>query len=439
MTGVLDHGIHGELHVAVTHRYAAARVDDQLFEELLDLVRWRQVPRFPAPGRTAWHELDSPASYDGTGGATFHAVKLKGVGAWNPGDRPHSGVRGTERSPVPTPPSSSEYEATGRMTHVGTTPEGELTVSHSEPAPYGGILHARAVAEFDNAAVLLGHGVPSIGPLLVAEYPGLRFRQQPMGAVLCLSPDGSPCRVHVDYVDDEGPEAAAYFRDVYRLLEIDGDPRLPIVQWAALHALARRAGALLRQFAEAGLFRYSMWLENLQFDRHRRQLFLTDLDSSARLEDISAERRPLEILRDVASALHKIAWRLHYFVALDPWPLDRLRVRDPFAAFLTGYFGEEHAPAIAEAMELLWRVMVPHLFIRKRLRSEMTGWNRERIRSYEVDRSLFYAMCMVLTLPLFEDGSLSPHFFSIDRRALAHKIERFLGPEGSDYLSWLLR
>jgi hypothetical protein len=428
------------LEIKVTHRHTGVRIDAASVEDILDRVSWRTVPSFARPGRSAWYVLPRPATCRERPGVEFRAAKLKGVGAWNPPGDVRSEVRWAEQAAVPRPPSTDEYTATALLRHVGVTRDGEFAQVTSAPAPYGGILHDRALLEYKNASSLIGYALPCIAPLLVVRYPELNFRDQPMGAVVSLSPEAQPFRAHVDDVGAPGSPKRAFIEDVYRALQVEGDLQLPIVQWRAIAEVARRAGALLRAFAEAGHYRYSMHLENFQFDCTRSELILTDLDSSQRLDQLPPELQGLELMRDLSAALHKLAWRLHYFGTLDPWPIERLRQTDPFVEFLRGYFAEFGSLDLAQVVAPLWRLMVPHLFQRRRLMAAMAAWDGERIRSYEVDLPLFCSLAMVLTFPLFEaTPSLVRRFAGLDQAILAQRIQRFLGPQSSDYLGFLLR
>lgn len=429
----------GVLKTEITHQYSGAEIDLDQFARLMDLVSWRSSPHFPAPGRTAWHEFDRPVRYQRRPGVNFLAAKLKGVGLWNPEGYLHTGVQQGQRLAEPIQPTTTEYLAMTRLIHVGISAEGELIELTSNPAPYGGILHERALLEFENAATLLEHNVPSIAPLAVVRYPDLAFCDKPMGAVVTASSERLPFRAHIDYLDEHGEEAKAYFFSLYRALGIDGDPRVPLVQWRAFDRLSGRLGTLLRGFAESGLYRYATQLENLHFDLARGELFLTDLDSSRRLDDLAPESQWLQVLRDIASALHKISWRLHYFVTLDPWPIGVVRKTDPFASFLRGYFAEIPDHEIERAVEPIWRLVIPHLFLRKRLREEMGGWDRARIRTYEVDRQLFYCLAMLITLPLLQVKPLARSRGSLERATIEARVARFLQPERIGYLEWLTR
>jgi len=259
-----------------------------------------------------------------------------------------------------------------------------------------------------------------------------------MGAVITLSTEQHPYRAHVDYIGEYGETAKSYFLRLYEVLDIEGDPQNPFVQWQAFRTVCQHLGRLLRAFAEAGLYRYGAHLENVHFDIDRGELFLTDLDSSRPLDELSSIAQALQILRDVASALHKIALRLHYFVTLDMFPIAEIRTVDPFSAFLRGYFSEPTIELLNRAVEPLWQMTVPHLFLRKRFRDVIASWDRDRIRTYEVDRDVFYCLAMAKAFDFFAASSLGRHHLSgRTENAIRERALRFLGPQKFDYLTWL--
>jgi len=101
-------------------------------------------------------------------------------------------------SEKPIPPSTEEYKFTSSIPHFGFTEEGYFKAVYSEPAPYGGILHRRAVQEYENSHIMLAHGVPSQVSLLVARLPArFKFMDEDMGIVASLSEEIEPFRLHL--------------------------------------------------------------------------------------------------------------------------------------------------------------------------------------------------------------------------------------------------
>lgn len=426
-----------ELSCEVVKKYENVEIDDASMSRLLDMAAWRTEPIFESPGRTAWVRLDKPALVKNRPGVPYHAAKMKGVGLWNPEGFLHTGVQMGERKAEKIPPTTENYAPMTALRHVGINADGEFFETTSNPAPFGGILEDRAALEYENARVLTEAGVPSIAPLVVLRYP-LKFDGKQMGAVITLSTEPRPFRAHVDYIDEQGKAGKEYYLSVFKMLGFNGDPSEAIVRWQAFASLSRRTGKLMHDFAQSGLYRYASQLENLHFDVERDELFLTDLDSSRKLSELPQGVPALQILRDASSALHKLAWRLHYFVMLDRWRLSAARKTDPMAEFVAGYFPGASTTQIDEALRPLWRHVVPHLYLRKRHRSAMAGWDRERLRTYEVDRDMFYALAMLALLPLYDGTKLGDRYFkNLDRESLREKWGRFLGGEKLEYLDWL--
>jgi hypothetical protein len=419
-----------------------AAIEPQLFDQILNFVRWRTRPWFFAPGRTAWYKLDEPLNYLNRPGICYKAAKLKGVGFWNPDDQLATEIECSGRTREPSPPTSLKYEETDRLWHMGVSAEGDLAEVVSFPAPYGGILHERAVLEYTNAVTLHEQNVPSIAPLAVVRYSNLSFHGQPLGAVISLSTEQHPYRTYVNYLEKYGENAGPYFLRVYQALGVDGDPLNPFVQWQAYTIICRRLGALLRTFAEAGFYRYSSHLGNFHFDVDRNELFLTDLDSSRRLDSLPPDMQVLQIMRDVASTLYKAAVRLYSFFFRTPWPIDTMRSEDPFVAVLRGYFHEALDDTITRAVEPIWRFVLPYLYSGMRKRKSKD--NRDHLLTEEAiqefDWHVFYGLTVSLVFDFFLNSSLTSHYASgITREKLREKILHFLGPEQFDYLCYLER
>lgn len=432
-----------ELDIEVTHFYPAAAIEPQLFDQILDLARWRSHPWFFAPGRTAWYRLAEPLRYLNRPEICYKAVKLKGVGFWNPEGHLVTGIRGSGNAQAPSPPTSLEYEETDRPWHMGISAEGELAEIGSAPAPHGGILHERAVLEYTNAATLHEKNVPSIAPLAVVRYSNLSFQGQPLGAVISLSTEQHPYRTYINYVEKYGEHARPYFLRIYQALGVDGDLLNPFVQWQAYTIVCKRLGALLRIFAEAGFYRYSSHLGNLHFDVDRNELFLTDLDSSRRLSSLPSDIQILQVTRDIASTLYKSAVRLYSFFSRTPWPMDTMRSEDPFAALLRGYFHEALDDTITRAVEPIWRFVLPYLYSGMRKKRPLND-NQDHLLTQEAIQEfnwhIFYGLTMSLVFDLILNSSLTLRYAgNITRENLREKIQRFLGPTQFDYLCYLER
>ena len=169
------------LRIKCTHCKVA--VDEELKRSALSRITWEVPPDFKKPGRTAWLVLPQ-------GGGT---IKLKGVGLWNPASLAlYGGVRGEGKAETPLPPSTRGYQQKALQKHFGFDDEGHFRMKSGAATPSGGMLHEKAVAEYENATRLVEHGIPSISPILVVEYTDLTFEGKHLGAVASYSPDQYP-------------------------------------------------------------------------------------------------------------------------------------------------------------------------------------------------------------------------------------------------------
>ncbi len=361
-------------------------LDDEDLERIVDVLAWRSMPVFAAPGRTAWLVLERPARCRRTG-VSLNVAKLKGVG--------HQSADGG-----PVPPSPVPHDCTTARPHVGFDDGGAYIHVTSAPAPLGGIRVTRAIAEHDHAERLGAAGVPAIVPLLVVEYADLpRFEGSPLGAVVTLAP------AHT--------RASALLAD---------DDDLP----GRLRWVASQVGARLADFARAGLYRHASSLDNFGVTPGRTGLFLLDLDSSRPLDELAPTLRALQVLRDLASAVHNLVDELYYPPHAAWLGIDALLELDPIAALLASFFGAP-APGAAAAV---WSYVLPHLLLIRRHQARFAGgdWDHARRQTYKVDRDLLYALVISAgRAPLaaaFPGLDADAH---LTRDGLRDRARRFLG------------
>ena len=308
----------------------------ELAQQQLELVRWDVVPNFPAIGRTSWSVIDDPIATPGLSVPGVKALKLKGVGlAMRTGDVvPPLGLTLSIRRP-----------------HVAITDTGELTSVIPEPAPLGGIFFDRARAEFSNAYRLVTNGCPSIVPIALYQYDQLRCDDLPhrsLGAVLSGSPVSNPTRsialfARMAYEPHFVPQARSEW-----IKQLGGGDPL-----TALSRVAFEYGRTLREFHEAGLYRYNSNPDNYMIYLPSGRVLLIDLDSSRELAECGSLRCPLEILRDVASAAFEVARMLLNPRQAFTVGTDDIYDRVLFGQLLTGYFRECAADSWRPAVEVI--------------------------------------------------------------------------------------
>ncbi len=433
------------IDLELTHFFEQVEIPEDEMENLLKIASWQIEPQFPYPGRTAWHVLEKPAFLKSDKTRKYYAAKLKGVGVWNPGNAHlYSGVhhRQGASSEAPIPPTTEEYKFTASIAHMGFTECGCFEEVHSEPAPFGGILHRRAVQEFENASRLLACGVPAVTPLFVAKLPDCyKFMNQDMGIVCVMSEEAKPYRLHlIHFGEGELTEPEhKYYTELRQAIGISGDISDEDTRLRVINALVRQIGKRMHDFSAAGLYRYSGGWEDLQFCIEKKELFLVDLDSSRCLSELPSCTRSLQMLRDISSSIHKLLNTFYYPTVMDKYTFSNLVAYDPIAAMLSAYFPASKDKKIKKASKLYWDYFAPHLFMMKRYKDQVLGdCEGERRKSYKMDDDIFYTLSILALFPLYCESDLNSIYPSeCTLEDLRGRARVFLG-ERYQYLSYLL-
>lgn len=441
--------MHQPLGYEITHQFDGLDISEAETRRLLDIASWNGVvPHFNRRGRGAWELLTAPVALKDDPTRRFHAAKLKGVGLWNPvlpGDAEFSNKLHDDAGQEPVPPLTDLLEYLVTYPHFGISNEGEYKYAYSSPSPIGGIVHERAHREFWSAERLIRAGVPSIAPLFVIRYgDDLTFQGQPMGAVLTLSPGAAAYRISevlfgAAMQRGADPKFDVHYDEMRAALDIDGDPDDERVRLQVICALARQAGKLLHDFSLAELYRYSGDWGNFVYSVESRQLFLIDLDSVQDLNHLPEAVRPMQVWRDLASAIYRMLAKIGYPTALDRYTLDNLLEFDPVAAKIAGYFPEIDETEIRAVSRRMWSYFIPHLFLLKKHRQAIrTEWDGDRRKSYKMDHDLFYIIALTCLRPLFDRSEVGRKYPSaITEADMWGKAERFLG-ERMEYFAWLM-
>jgi hypothetical protein len=433
------------LQLAVTHFFDGIEIAERGVERLLDFASWRRTPEFVRRGRVARGVLEAPACLTADPSYRLRAAKLKGVGVYDPASLGRYRDRILDSfSDNPLPPTTIPLHSFTSYPHVGFTAQGQYTVAYGAVAPVGGIVHERAVREYNNARVLLARGVPSIVPLVVVRYEDLAFEEQPMGAVITLSPEPASYRLsEVQYLaavqrGQDGP-GDAYYDRVCRSLGLKGDPATEVIRLQAVNLLAKRIGRLIHDFSAAGLYRYSPEWSNFEYSFDRDEVFLTDLDSVLSLYSLPEELRALQVLRDLGALIYRLVSKFGTPSALHQYSLGNLLAFDPIRETLAGYFPATDIDQLDVASKRLWNAFVPHLFLLKKHQREVKSeWSSERRRSYKMDHDLFYVLTITSLFPFYRDSDLAsayPSDLTVDE--LLSKAEKYLG-DRYEYFLYLL-
>ncbi len=436
-----------ELGIDVTHHFDKVSRSNSEFERILDIVSWKQQPVFPRPGRMAWRIFDQKPELTDGHVRSMEAAKMKGVGIYNPS------IDGKHRAPIYHSTSDQPFQPSNQpllnfitYPHFGINNEGEYGFAFGKPSPIGGIEYERALNEYNCAVNLLKHDVSAIVPLAVVKYNSLpKFHGHDLGAVVCISPSqyphrlgeiqhGAALRPGLDTSRDE------FCRRLFETFEIDGDPFAEVTRLQLLKQIAFGAGRLINQFSRSGLFRYSSELQNFEYDFSRRQLVLTDLDSTLFLTSLPPKLQRLQVMRDFGSLMYHFMVGFATPLALGHYTIKNLIASDPISDLISGYFSTEVDSRVKSISLLLWSIFVPHFALLNRHRDKIDSeWSFERRRSYKMEHDLFYIAAMTILYPHFCENSISKMYpdDTLTQEQMVAKARKYLGPR-FEYFEYLV-
>jgi hypothetical protein len=393
----------------ISKRFRGVEIAEGDYSHILNLIGWREQPSFPIPGRVANYTFASKA-YLPTQGVYFYSAKLKGIGIWNPEHfKTYSGVHNGKIFNEPHPPTTLEYEYTASIAHFGITNDGEYGLFHSEPAPFGGITHNRALREYDNAVSLLTQKVPVTAPFLVAKYKGLLFKDQELGVVVSLLPFEYPYRLHLILHDRRklSETEQRFVGEVYQSCGVHAESYDYYDQLKVINTIYQIYGCTVRKFSQAGLYRHSGGLDNLYYNTANARAYLTDLDSSDDLQKLPEDIRSLQILRDFASVLYKFLYRICSSRLIHSHHIEPLREFDPLGKAITGFFPDIDLSMAGDVSSTLWDYFAPIFNAIKE--QSVQSYASVNISDY-LERDLFFVLAMTKMHPLYLRSSINQLF-----------------------------
>lgn len=434
-----------QLNYEITHRYEGVNISDAEFDRLISAAVWKTRPVFLRRGRVARHLLEEPATLVSGSSRQLGVAKLKGVGVYDPA------ALGRYRDKIldsfsdePQQPTTKPLDSFASYPHVGIGKDGSFCFAYGGVAPVGGILHERALREFNTARILHEHGVPTIIPLVVLRYTDMEFEGKPMGAVITLSSEPEPYRLaQVQYLasvqPEKDPAAYAYYEKVVNTLGIEGDPAEEATRLQATRELARDVGKIVHDFSMAGLYRHSSEWSNFEYCFQHKEVFLTDLDSVREMSELTPELRTLQALRDVGTTVYRLISKFSTPTALGKFTISNLMKYDPLIQLLFGYFPDADKQQLRTIASKLWAAYMPYFCLLNKHKEHITGdWDQERRKSYKMDHDLFYVLSMILLFPIFESSDLGRMYPSdLTQEILLERAGNFLG-DRFGYLQFLM-
>ncbi len=382
----------------ITHQSELVDLSKGQQDEINDLLSWETPPQFLAPGRTAWHVLKNPISVSGK---PFAALKLKGIGIWNP-ESAHQ-FRGQYEKKIynaPHPPTSEKYETGQKVKHFGFSGQGDFRTLTSEISPFGGIEHRRALQEYEAALHLYKNKVSVTPPLLVAEYPDHLFEGKVMGVAVSLVEENNPYRLDrvLFQTEKNNPQFQKFYEALFEDLKVSKTSEPKMQRTEILAKLMQKVGEELYKFSSSGIYRHSGGLDNFYYCLGSQKVVFTDLDSSRFLKTTEKEIQPLEILRDQISVMHKFLHHLASLIEKSPYEVADFKSQDPLYAFLSAYFGGNFSTELKKISEVLWEYF------------ESVPPDVWRSHHLSGEKDCFYIFCLIALSPLYKKTSLNEKY-----------------------------
>ncbi|MCU7725990.1 hypothetical protein ODJ79_19880 [Actinoplanes sp. KI2] len=292
-----------------------------------------------------------------------------------------------------------------------------MRVVDSAPAPLGGITVDRAMREFNTALGMSRLDPHVVRPVRVYQLidPPLRF---PTG-------DGENFAVVATLVPTAWPQRADTLLRAPERLTADDREYIERVRRGrslidTMAELAAGYGAALRLFTEAGFFRHSGSVDNWGIAPESGQVFLTDLDSTQTLTIVGEARRPVEVLRDVASGVFGLAAALMLPGVTD----DPAAAIEAFRRLAAGYFAEVPADLIAESIAPLARYWTP---LAERSWAGKGALPLGGDRAIWMDRDLCYCLLLHGLSAAYAAGEGAASWGEVDVDRLTEATREFLG------------
>lgn len=363
------------------------------YTHLFRIISWEEVPHFQTPGRTGWYLLNTPVLLDN--GVLIKALKLKGIGLWNP-----EGRNAKEAQLQPIPPTKEAYRR--RSLHVGFSNDGTIVRIPSEDAPYGGILLRRARMEYDSAEVLQKNHVPSILPYMVVEYPDLVFHGEMMGVAICGCVEQKPYRLlHLGWEYKYVPEHLQRFYNQIALQNGICDSLETFKGKLKLSVLiGEQYGKAIRGLTESNLYIHSGGWDNIQYDFSRNTVFLTDLDSTRSNKVLSDKVKAISGVRDVVSCLYRYVNKLYYPKAIGVYDVGNLLKYDVIAAIIKGYFYDIDEFRCVQVARKIWRFFLPYFCELKKLGEEIHTLSSPLRKTLKMELDMFYLVSLHYLYPI---------------------------------------
>lgn len=412
---------------------------DKIFNMLNDFVGWEKNPPFYRPGRTGWLKLDKSINISTKGSFdTIKSLKLKGIGYCN------------DKFEI-TQPTDLYFNRI--FPHLGFTKEGEFCLVESDQAPLGGLEFGRAEMEYYIAKKLFENGCPSVIPIRLYKYSkGFTSSKgdSNLAVVITGLPVDTPFRADCAYrydnkLDFDNPmnnhwpfsspqsdEEREHVESLIKLLKLQENENASL---DLISYFYKKYGQTLRKFHTAGFYRYSGSLDNYDYCPKTDQVYLIDLDSSRMLEECTDIEKPLQVIRDLASAFFNLSASLMHPWHIKKFPLSDIIRSAPFRSILKGYYHdvpEELINNVAEVFSEYYNPLHKKVFLNAQdiIDEKDSEKQIEKWKPLWMDRKEVYSLLMVSIWFLHDRSSMNQVYPNqLSWMDLIKNISDFSSPE----------
>ncbi|PFP05738.1 hypothetical protein [Bacillus thuringiensis] len=424
---------------SLINQWNALDEKDEIFKELDNLVGWKKTPPFYRPGRTGWLKLDKPINISKEGiFTTIKSLKLKGIGYCN------------DNLEI-TQPTQKYFNRI--FPHLGFTKEGKFCMVESDQAPLGGLEFGRAEMEYYIAKKLSESGCPSVIPIRLYKYDR-KFTgsngESNLAVVITGLPVDTPFRAdcayrynnnlsfdnpmnnHWPFSNPQSDEERKHVESLSKLLKFQGNENVSL---DLISYFYEKYGQTLRKFHAAGFYRYSGSLDNYDYCPETDQVYLIDLDSSRILDECSDIEKPLQVIRDLASAFFNLSASLMHPWHIKKFPLSDVIKSAPFRSILKGYYhdvSEELINGVAEVFSEYYNPLHEKVFLHAQdiIEEEDREKQIAKWKPLWMDRKEVYSLLMVSIWFLHEKSSMNKLYPNqLNWMELIEDISVFASPE----------
>ena len=409
------------LEYKIIEQNSNVNISENDFNNLLKIISWDNTPSFEVPGRTGWYILETPVLL--SDGRLIKALKLKGIGLWNPEGRNYK-----ESQTIPIPPTTEIYRRQSQ--HLGIDNKGKIKRVSSEDSPYGGILFRRAKMEYDNEKILYENNISANIPFLLVEYSNISFNDEKLGLVISACVEVNSFRLmHLGWEYKYVPEYLQNFYEKIALINnISESLNTAKGKLELSMKIGFKYGKAIRGMTESNLYIHSGGWDNLQYDIAGNNIVLTDLDSTRTNENLSNKVKAICGVRDLVSCIYRFVNKLYYPKAITVYEMNDLINYDVVGSMICGYFKDIDKEICIRAAMNIWKYFSPYFCEFKKFNEELIDIPKSIRKKIKMDLDLFYLVCLHYLYPIMiKSKSILISEESMTENEYENSVKEYLG------------